>query len=174
MITYGRDKIFEQQVLNLTVCTFEEKDGKIKHRFVRDKDNRIMMCRKGEWHYVLDKIKYDQPFVCLKKFKPAVSKADTSYVVIDAWGCTDNGITNPIQFNKEQWVQTLERYEHNWLPNNDPRFLKIIEKLSGKIFTKEHKSELATIINYHVSLLPNLCLPSTISFFNDMLAALED
>lgn len=163
----GKNGLYEHQRLNFNVFRVSVVNGALKHCYARNQD-QWFPCKRKEWANVLDDLTEDTWFLGLMLYKPAASKDDTSFEVLKVRDISALHV-DPLMLNKRLWEWANERYDNNWLPNNDPRFMRMYHWIAGtKYSAKEHTQILDAIIE-KLDTMKDPVLPSTRDFFLEML-----
>lgn len=70
-------------------------------------------------------------------------------------------------------LMLYKRYENNWLPNNDPRFMKVLHWVRRTEMSSQEQLRILDAILQRLDMMKDPILPSTRDFFNDMLTGVQ-
>lgn len=167
----GKNGLYEHQRLNFNVFRVQETNGTLKHCYARNQE-KWFPCKRQEWKDVADDLYPGTWFLGLMLYKPAAAKDDTSFEVLAVRDLAELR-TDPMTLNKKLWEWANERYENNWLPNNDPRFMKVLHWVRRTEMSSQEQLRILDAILQRLDTMKDPILPSTRDFFNDMLTGVQ-
>lgn len=137
MSTHGRDGIFEHQVLNLTVFKVVQTEKGLFHHYARNHEN-LYRCRPYAWGDVAYKLTPGTWFMGLLHYEPATAGDETSYRVVNVKPLTaEHG--SVVGLNSRLWDRTKTRFDLDWSPEHDTRFMLHARWLYDQTLSKQDK-----------------------------------
>lgn len=162
----GKDGIYEHQRWNFNVLRVRN-NGIWQHCYARNQD-KWFPCKRQEWGAVADDLVPGVWYLALMQYKPASARDDTSFNVIKVRDIEPLRV-DPAHFNRMLWEWANERYDNDWSPRDDPRFMRMVYWMMNQELPQEEYTRIIETIEGRLGTMKDPILPSTRDFFIEML-----